>query len=151
VEAKLKALGFDVLAGIDLDRPDTSRMFSRLQRKIAKDNVVFLYYAGHGIEIDGQNYLLPVDVPEVVQDEQQVIEDASFSLQRVIDSLQRRGAKTVVVILDACRDNPFPEGATRSLGNDVGLAPIAAPEGVFVMYSAAEKRQRRRRSFYGKW
>jgi uncharacterized caspase-like protein len=96
-----------------------------------------VYYAGHGLEIGGVNYLVPVDANlETERD----VEDATISLQRVLAALE--GAKKLrVVILDACRNNPFADqmkrkGATRAISR--GLAPVEPDPGTLVAFAARQ-------------
>jgi hypothetical protein len=85
------------------------------------------------------NYLLPVDVPAVQSNEQDIIRDAAFPVDRILEGIRERGASVAVLVLDACRDNPFVASGTRSLPATRGLARVDAPEGVFVLMAAGAK------------
>src|SRR5262249_52032009 len=94
---------------------------------------------GNGFEIAGQNYLLPTDVPPASEGEEELVKDAAFAIDRIIDRIQARGARTTIVVLDACRNNPFARPGTRAVGGNGGLAPLVPPEGTFVLFSAGAK------------
>jgi Caspase domain len=94
---------------------------------------------GNGFEIAGQNYLLPTDVPPASEGEEELVKDAAFAIDRIIDRIQARGARTTMVVLDACRNNPFARPGTRAVGGNGGRAPLVPPEGTFVLFSAGAK------------
>src|SRR5262249_29255540 len=97
------------------------------------------FFAGHGFEIHGQNFLLPTDVPAATEGQEELVRDAAFAVERIVDRLQVRGARIAVLVLDACRHNPFERTGTRSMRGTGGLAPITPSEGVFVVFSAGAK------------
>src|SRR6185312_8041814 len=101
------------------------------------DTVLF-YFAGHGFAVDGTNYLLPVDVPAAGPGEEGIVRDASFAATGLSDRLQQKGAGTVILILDACRDNPFAVKGGRSIGLTRGLSRMDPTEGMFVLFSAGQ-------------
>src|SRR5262249_12220029 len=86
-----------------------------------------------------QNYLLPVDVPAAAEGQEELVRDASFAVERIIDRLQAHGARIVVLVLDACRNNPFERPGTRAVRGTSGLAAMTPSEGVFVVFSAGAK------------
>lgn len=97
----------------------------------ASGGVGLLYYSGHGVQVDGQNYLVPVDAR--LQSRSKIKYEA-YALNDALRRMGGRGAGSVnLVILDACRDNPF--ASTRSLGSK-GLAKIDAPESTLILYAA---------------
>ena len=132
----LETLGFQVQLATDLGRRDFIRQLSTFMGRVQPGDVAVLYYAGHGIEIRGVNYILPTDVPPARQGEESLFTGEAIATDKVISDLQDRGARATVFVLDACRDNPFQVAGTRSLGGARGLAQGAPPEGVFVLYSA---------------
>jgi hypothetical protein len=100
------------------------------------DEVVF-YFAGHGVEIDGRNFLLPKDVPQALPGGEFLVTSRALALDSVLDLLRVRGARVSLLIVDACRDNPFPRQGTRSLGGSRGLGRVdSPPEGTFILFSA---------------
>lgn len=136
VSSTLEALGFKVRFATDLSRRDFIRQLSAFMDQVEQGDLALLYYAGHGIEIRGVNYILPTDIPPVRQGQESLLTGEAIPTDKVISDLQDRGARATVFVLDACRDNPFQPGGTRSLGGARGLAMGTPPEGVFVLYSA---------------
>lgn len=132
----LTKLGFDVLSAQDVGRRAMSRALAEFERKIEPGDVALLFFAGHGFAINGTNYLLPVDVPQAGPGEESIVADASFAANGLADRMREKGASTAVMILDACRDNPFEVKGKRSLSGTRGLARMSPAEGMFVLYSA---------------
>src|SRR5690606_36945669 len=135
----LKALGFQVIEAHNQTRRQMSETLLSFDRALAQGDTAFFFFAGHGFEIQGDNYLLPVDVPEVTDAQEELVRDASFAAQRVIERLQARGVRTSIIVLDACRNNPFERPGKRSVRGSAGLAPMTPNEGVFVIFSAGAK------------
>src|SRR5262245_41115101 len=98
-----------------------SRALVELEGKIAPGDTALVYLAGHGFAIDGTNYLLPVDVPAANSGEESLVEDASFAANGLSGRMQQKGAATVILILDACRDNAFAMQGKRPIGLTRGL------------------------------
>lgn len=132
----LTGLGFATTLLQDSDRRGMTRALSTLAGAIRPGDEVIFYYAGHGVEIAGRNYLLPTDAPAANPGDESFVTAESIAVDDVLATLQGRGARVTVLILDACRDNPFPRQGTRSAGGVRGLAPISAPEGAFILFSA---------------
>jgi Caspase domain len=120
----LKKAGFDVVdAKEDVGNAEMRRMVRDFSDKIRDADVALVFYAGHGIEIDGTNYLLPVDT-KLERDVD--VDDEAVSLDRIVRILDP-AKKLRLVILDACRDNPFQQTMKRSLssrGVERGLAKV---------------------------
>ncbi len=136
VAGSLQRLGFTVILGENLTRRDFVQTLARLEAQVQPGDISFVFYAGHGVEIDGANYLLPVDVPNVGAGQQSLIKDEAISTDRLIQRLKARGARSQVLVLDACRDNPFRDQTGRSLGTARGLGTAQPSTGVFILYSA---------------
>jgi hypothetical protein len=132
----LSRLGFEVVSAEDLGRRAMSRALVELETKIEPGDTALIYFAGHGFSIGGVNYLLPVDVPAVGPGEAGLVRDASFSVNALAERLEDKGAATQILILDACRDNPFAITGKRSLAGSRGLSRMDPSEGMFVLYSA---------------
>jgi uncharacterized caspase-like protein len=127
---RLKQLGFEITEKRDRglkEMSDDVEQFSRKVRDRGNDTVAVLYYAGHGLESDGVNYLVPVNAEIKRRSD---VASQSLSVKRIADRLASAGNGLNILILDACRDNPFPESvAPRGV---IGLVPMGAVLGVFV-------------------
>lgn len=134
--ASLQALGFSVDLVLDADRRELNRAIAEFQSKIAPGDTALIHFSGHGVEIDGQNYLLPADIPKPQSGEQDFIKSEAISLGDLMQRVSASGAATRIFVIDACRDNPFAESGTRGLGGERGLTRVEAPAGTFVLYSA---------------
>ena len=121
----LRGIGFEVSDGVNLDRAAMTKLIGDFLRAAATANTAVLFYAGHGVQIDGQNYLLPIDVSFTgASDFTSEMTDVSTILAGLDD-----GIRANVVILDACRDNPLAQKtaqaatAGRGISAPTGLAP----------------------------
>ena len=133
---KLAGLEFIVTKSLNPDRRTLNLALANLYKQIEQGDTVLVHYSGHGIEIQGQNYLLPADIPSPENGEVELLKSESLSLQSMVDTLGDKGANVRIVIVDACRDNPFATKGKRSLGGTRGLAAVEPPKGTFIMYSA---------------
>jgi peptidoglycan hydrolase-like protein with peptidoglycan-binding domain len=136
VGGALERLGFRVFLGSNLTRRQTNRLLSDFETAIQPGDETLFFFAGHGVAMGAENYLIPSDMPQPKAGEEGLIRDESHAVHDLIDRFQRRGATSAVFILDACRDNPFAATGVRSIGATRGLARVAAPRGVFVLFSA---------------
>jgi uncharacterized caspase-like protein len=130
---KLQQLGFDVTAVADRDLKTMTadvEAFSRKVREHGKDAVSVLYYAGHGVENDSANYLVPVNADIKKRAD---IAAQSLAVKRVADRLSGAGNQLNILIIDACRDNPFQPGVAPA--GTTGLVPMGAVYGVFIASS----------------
>ena len=132
----ISTIGFQVTLGENLTRRQFIEKFNTFENRIQPGDTAFLFYSGHGVELDGANYLVPVDAPKVAADQQSLLKDESISTDNMIQRLKARGSRAQIVVLDACRENPFRQTNGRAIGGARGLAPTQAPGGVFVIYSA---------------
>jgi lipoprotein NlpI len=131
VAEELKRDGFNVEIGENLTGDAMRRAFDRLYGKIKPGSVALVFFSGFGIQSGRQSYMIPVDAqiwtePDVRRD--------GFSLETVLGEINSRGAGVKIALIDASRRNPF-ERRFRSFS--AGLAPVIAPNGTLVMYSAA--------------
>jgi len=138
---ELERMGFVVRRAANVDRDAMSRALSAFDASLRPGDRALFFFSGHGFEVSGANYLLPIDVPAAEPSQDERVRDASFAVERVIDGVRERGARVAILVLDACRDNPFAPPGYRSLGRSGGLARIDAPEGVFVLMSAGAKQE----------
>jgi len=128
---ELKRDGFNVDIGENLTGEQMRRAFERLYGKIKPGSVALIFFSGFGVQSSRQSYMIPVDAqiwtePDVRRD--------GFSLETVLGEINSRGAGVKIALIDASRRNPF-ERRFRSFS--AGLAPVIAPNGTLVMYSAA--------------
>jgi Caspase domain/Tetratricopeptide repeat len=131
VADELKRDGFNVDIGENLTGDGMRRAFDRLYNKVKPGSVVLVFFSGFGVQAARQSYMIPVDAqiwtePDVRRD--------GFSLESVLGEINNRGAGVKIALVDASRRNPF-ERRFRSFS--AGLAPVIAPNGTLVMYSAA--------------
>lgn len=141
VAGALEEAGFRTQLVIDADETALLTELTRFSSQLDPGDEVVFYFAGHGVEINGRNYLLPADVPSVAPGQELVVTRGALPVSSVIDQFNARGVRLSLLILDACRDNPFETLGTRSLGRSVGLGREEAPEGTFVMFSAGAGQQ----------
>jgi uncharacterized caspase-like protein len=130
VSAELRRLGFDVVELVDAGKSQMEEAIRQVRdRLMGRGGVGLLYYAGHGLQLNWRNYMVPIDARLT---RPQDVPMQTVDLQLVLDAFKEAGNRMNVVVLDACRDNPF--GAT---GRGAGLAPMDAPWGTFLAYSTA--------------
>jgi hypothetical protein len=135
----LRKLNFIVFVAENQSRRSMSEALLAFDKAIEPGDMAFFFFAGHGFEIHGENYLLPTDVPAASEGEEELIRDAAFLADRIIERLQSRGARTAILVLDACRNNPFERRGARGVAGAGGLAPMTPVEGVFILFSAGAK------------
>ena len=134
IKSTLDSLDFEIIYGENLStRRDMLSLIEEFEEKRGNYNVGFVYYAGHGIQINDQNYLLPTK--EVFEKESHVINYA-VSVQTLLRSISSRSNEANIIVLDACRDNPYESNwnMTRSLKGN-GLAKIPPPTGSLIAFS----------------
>lgn len=136
IGARLNELGFTVTRALDQDRRGLNRKISEFTSRLDPGDSAFVFFAGHGVEIDGENYLLPMDIAAPGAGGSDFVKSESIALSDLLDRVRRTGARSAVVIVDACRNNPFELVEGRSIGKTRGLGRIAAPQGTFVIFSA---------------
>lgn len=133
VAAALRAIGFEVHDGYDLTRTQMLRLSAAVTSQLEKEDVALFYFSGHGIQIGAENFVLPV---EATGDDSEALSDASVKLQSILYDMERRAGRNIV-ILDACRTNPFQSLLSgRSVGGATrGLARVDAGVGSYVAFS----------------
>ena len=136
--ATLRRVGFEVELGTDLDLQAMRRTVQTFARALEGADVALFFYAGHGMQVYGQNYLLPVDA---VLETEADLDFAAFPARLVMSQMER-WPSVKIVILDACRDNPFETALSRSMGAtraasalSRGLAPIETAGGTLLAYA----------------
>ena len=143
VSAKLKEMGFDhIVRGVNLKRPDFSTKWQNVLNSLGEEDTFVLFFSGHGVQIEGQNYLLPRDIPPAKVGRSTELRREAISLNELLNDLttgDRLHPKSTVVILDACRNDPLiPPGYKGLTGG--GLASQPRSDGIFIIYSAASNR-----------
>ena len=137
VGGALRQIGFDVIESENLDREAMLTRLDDAARRLAPGDTVFFFFSGHGIAVDDTNYILPVDVPTVGSGQTARLTGAAVKEDDIVNRFQSAGARITVVVLDACRNNPFSGSGTRGIGGNKGLAPRKPPSGVFSFYAAS--------------
>jgi uncharacterized caspase-like protein len=134
----LERLGFDVLLGVDADSVQLRNLVQEFGGMLGEADIALFFYAGHGFQVDGRNYFVPVDAD--IQSETDV-EFEAMDLDLVLRQMDRR-AKVKIVLLDACRNNPFETVLTRSMGRSRsagslgrGLAPVQPAGGALIGFA----------------
>ncbi|MDE4146019.1 MAG: caspase family protein [Pseudophaeobacter sp. bin_em_oilr2.035] len=139
----LEGIGFDVTLGIDVGAEDMTRMLEGFAFRAEVADLALIYFAGHGVEVQGENFLIPVDVQ--VQSNRDV-ERQSASLKQLLEAVEK-ARKMRIVILDSCRDNPLGDalaGDTSETTNAstaperAGLAPANPDRGTLVAFAAKD-------------
>lgn len=134
--ASLRKVGFEVVDGLNLDKRGMDEVLTRFARLARDADAVMFFYAGHGLQFNGENYLVPV---EARVDDEISVQYETTKLNDVITALSfAKGVK--IMVLDACRNNPFvgqlaKRQATRGFAVGNGLAPIARAQGMVVAYA----------------
>lgn len=136
---KLTALGFDTVLAVDASFRDIGKALKKFEQKLQNADVGLVFYAGHGIQANSENYLIPVDAK--LEDEADLDFGGGVPLKQVIASMKRAGSDLNLIILDACRNNPLPASG-RNTGTGRGLAVTSVPaglgaKGTAILYSAA--------------
>ncbi len=136
VSAQLKALGFDVVTGINLTHRDFAIVLGRFRSKLEHADVALFFYAGHGLQVNGHNYLAPV---EAKLDDEMSLSFEAVDLATVLALMERR-RRTNIVFLDACRDNPLARNLARSMGTRSGaigrgLARVESGVGTLITFA----------------
>jgi len=128
----LTSLGFFVVGGgakLDLDKAGFDDALREFGEELAGADAALFYFAGHGVETHGLNFLVPVDAHP--SDEGDVLAQ-TIGLAGILDQMEKSGARINLLLLDACRDNPFRGQGVRSTG---GLAQMQAPPGTLISFA----------------
>lgn len=133
----LSALGYKVSLKLDVTEKQFKSEIRSFKGQVQPGDEVAIFYAGHGVQINSTNFLLPIDIGGQNEEE---VKDEAISLQRLLDDMNDKGAKFTLAMIDACRDNPF-KGAGRSIAGGRGLAPTTAATGQMIVFSAGSGQQ----------
>lgn len=129
--ARLREVGFEVMLVENGLQRDINRALTRFGERLNSQTIGLFFYAGHGMQVKGRNFLLPVDA--VITTEASV-RNESIDVDQVLEQMSASGSLLNLVILDACRNNPFER---RFRGSSGGLAQIDAPKGTLIAFSTA--------------
>lgn len=128
IASTLKQLGFQVTLGTDLNHMEMENAIRDFGKSIDANGMALFYFSGHGVQVNGLNYLIPVE--QVIKAENE-IKYKCVDAGLILDKMENGGSRINIVILDACRDNPFK--GFRSISR--GFAPMSAPRGTIISYS----------------
>jgi hypothetical protein len=136
IAAALKTFGFVVIEGFDLDKAAFDRKLHNFATALAGADAGVLFYAGHGLQVAGRNYLVPIDAKAELEALLHLEMVRADDIQRVMEA----SSKTNVLFLDACRDNPLARNLARTMGTrsstvGTGLATIEAGYGTLISFS----------------
>lgn len=133
VAAKLENLGFTVIRSLDQTQQGMEIAINDFGNKAKDYDVALFYYAGHGVQCQGNNYLIPIDahLPE-----ESYVPYKCTNVNLVLDLMEKSHCGMKIVILDACRNNPFARSWNRGVSNG-GLNVMTAPRGTFIAFSTA--------------
>jgi len=130
---KLRSYGFHVVSSADATRIDMDRRLREFKDLLATNDVGLFFFAGHGMQIDGTNYLLATDTDTSSELD---AKHSSLSLDKVIDTMAKSQASMKIMILDACRNNPW-ERAWHRDASTRGLASVYAPKGTIIGFATS--------------
>jgi uncharacterized caspase-like protein len=130
---RLRQLGFDVVMRENATRAHVAAAIAEFAGKITPATVALFYYAGHGLQVRGRNYVIPVDA-EI--EAESAVPFAAIDVAQVVEEIDHAGARVKVMVLDACRNNPF-ERRLRGVGQGRGLAPMQAARGSLMAFATA--------------
>ena len=136
VAATFKGLGFKVILGMDLDKASMDRHIKEFAEALGEADAGMFFYAGHGLQVNGQNYLVPI---EAKLERPSGIDFEMVRLDLVQRTMEGEG-KTNIIFLDACRDNPLARNLARALGTRSsqigrGLAAVESGAGTLISFS----------------
>jgi Caspase domain len=139
--ALLKRLGFDVSLYEDLTKPNMEQAIDTFGQKLksaGSKTAALFYYAGHAAEVEGINYLFPTDVK---LETELGAEKEAVAVQALVKQIESSGTNLNIVMLDACRDNPYPRKTRSFASKSNRLATMPAPTGTIIAYSTSSGKQ----------
>ncbi|KWT70128.1 MULTISPECIES: caspase family protein [unclassified Variovorax] len=133
ISAKLTECGFTVATKLNCSHQEMDQALKDFKKALKDSDVGLFFFAGHGMQVDGSNYLAAVDTDVSGEVE---AKHSSLALNQVIDVMEKANNASSIIILDACRNNPFERAWVRSMSSR-GLAPVYAPRGTMVAYATS--------------
>jgi len=122
----LKQRGFEVIYKENATKRDMKKLLKKFSHKLSRGGIGLYYFAGHGVNVDGKNYLVGTNS---VMDDKDEVEFETLALNLVTKKMKNAGNRLNIIILDACRNDPF------SRGGGGGLAPVSNAKGIFIAYA----------------
>ena len=132
IELVFKKLGIDTIKKVNIGVADFKDVLDDFKNKLSSYEVAIFFFAGHGLQIEGDNFLCACDTDFANENR---IKYSSVALEYLLDVMKKSGVLTKIIILDACRNNPF-DSSNRSIYTR-GLAPISAPVGTFIAFATS--------------
>ncbi|MCB1193565.1 MAG: caspase family protein [Leptospiraceae bacterium] len=129
----LKDLGFSVILKENLSKMDFKQAIYNFENEIDKNGTALFYYSGHGMQYEGTNYLLPVDV---TLEKEYFIEDESIKINMILEAMNHAKSTSNILLIDACRDNPFSKNF-KSLERGLGESKTTPPFGTIIFYATS--------------
>lgn len=130
--ARLRDLGFEVFEGVDLTRQQSLALVQDFARALSFDDTALFFFAGHGMQLGGDNYILPIDA---VPGSEVSLTESAIRLQSILSTMEN-SANTRIIILDACRNNPYLRaGTSRGTSENRGLMKMEAGVGSFIAFA----------------
>jgi uncharacterized caspase-like protein len=136
IAARLETCGFSVIRETNCTYKDMDKALKKFKKSLEGNDVGLFFFAGHGMQIDGENYLAAVDTDVSGEIE---AKHSSLPLNRVIETMEKTNTSTNIIVLDACRDNPYERAWNRSAAAR-GLAPVYAPKGTLIAFATSPGR-----------
>jgi hypothetical protein len=131
--SKLKSYGFEALVALDCSAKEMEKELKAFRKLLETHEVGLFFFAGHGMQIEGCNYLLGLDTD---MNSETDAKHSSLSLDKVVDVMAKSQASTKIIILDACRNNPWERAWHRGPGTR-GLASVYAPKGTIIGFATS--------------
>lgn len=133
IEIALQRLGFDVMRYENASQREMKKAIDTFGHRLKNYQVGLFFYSGHGAQVKGENYLIPVDTVPTSEND---VEYDCVNAERVLGKMEDAGSKVNIIILDACRNNPFEKSWTKSTKGK-GLAFMNAPTGSLIAYATS--------------
>jgi hypothetical protein len=134
ISVALQKLGFEVMNYLDADQRTMKKAMDEFGLKLREYNVGLFYFAGHALQLNGINYMIPVDASlKIAQD----VDYDCIDVGRLVGKMEDAGSLTNIIILDACRDNPFERSWKGKGTGGAGLASMNAPAGSIIAYATS--------------
>ena len=137
IASSLKEVGFQVMLRTDTDLKAMKGAVREFVQQLPEGAVALVFYAGHGVQVKGQNYLIPIDAEMAEEFE---VPDETLAMDTLIRGLEQAGTALNILILDCCRDDPYSRSwrGTRSAAGTGGLTmPVDMPQGMFIAFSTS--------------